>query len=146
MRTKNSIIISDKPIAEAIKDLFDLTETRCYVNVDFNDIESVVNVNNDAIITSVVSQGSDRVADAITKLKKSSIWNEYPMESAKTLLIKIKFSKDSNSSLWVKEIHGITKLTSFLPSTVDVKWAVSDDPSMGDKVKLIVFASGLDTI
>jgi cell division protein FtsZ len=38
----------------------------------------------------------------------------------------------------------ITAFTSKLPSSIDVKWGLGDDPSMGDKVKVTVLASGFD--
>lgn len=145
MKTRYNTIISDKPIVEAMKDLLALTESG-YIEADFKDIEYVVNSGNSAVITSVIGVGPKRVVEAVEKLKDSLIWKDYRIGFARRLILKMLCSKDSDSHISSNEIFDITKLTSGLPNTVDVKWAIGNDPSLGDRVKLIVFASGLDTV
>ncbi|MDE6771377.1 MAG: hypothetical protein K2J49_02125, partial [Muribaculaceae bacterium] len=52
--------------------------------------------------------------------------------------------KDSQNPLRAEEIAEITQFTSKLPSSIDVKWGIGDDPAMGDRVKITVLASGFD--
>lgn len=137
---KNTVIISDKPIVEVIKDFMALAQPG-YINVDFTNVDSIGNNINKAIITTAIVKGSERIADAIGKLYDSMIWNKDEIQSAKSFIIKILFSRDSCNLLSEKELSDIFKFTSSLPPAADVKWTVNDDPSMGDCRKLILFAS-----
>ena len=58
-------------------------------------------------------------------------------------MLKFMCSKDSDNPIRAEEINEITSFTSKL-SGIDVKWGIGDDPSLGDKVKITVLASGFD--
>lgn len=53
-------------------------------------------------------------------------------------------AKDSKNPILANEIAEITNFTQKLPPTVTVKWGIGDDPSLDDKVKVTVLASGFD--
>lgn len=123
---------------DAAKDLNALMQPG-YINVDYTDIGTD---NTIAAITSATASGATRMADVFNKIRKSTVWEDFDMNASEKMLIKILCAKSSDHPVTAEEMPEIVKFTSKLPSTVNFKWAIGDDPSLGVSVKVIVFASG----
>lgn len=113
---------------------------RGYINADFEDLKDVIDDCMKVAVTTATTDGATRIADAFKEISTSPVWKEFEMTSADKMLIKIFCAKESKSPVRAEEIINIVAFTSKFPSTVDVKWSISDDPSLGDSVRIIVCA------
>lgn len=139
LKDNNCTIISDGSIAETMLNISEVMASG-YVNLDYNDLDIMLKDSQYAVITSAFGEGEHRVTDAINKICNSSVWNEYCLNSAKKLVIKILCAKDSGQPLIVSEMQELVDFTSRLPRDLDIKWALGDDSTVEDKVKLIFLA------
>lgn len=139
MSKSKKVIVTDGKITDAVKDIQELM-ARGYINADFEDLKDVIDDCMKVAVTTATTDGATRIADAFKEISESSVWEDLEMTSADRMLIKIFCSKESKSPVRADELNYIVAFTSQLPSTVDVKWSISDDPSLGDKVRITVCA------
>ncbi len=140
----NAFSKADDTLANAARSISEIISEPCYVNVDFQDVKTTLKDSGSAIIATAIGEGEHRITDAITKALHSPLLKMHDINTSKRLLFKFICAKDSENPIKTSEIAEITSFTSKLPSSIDVKWGIGDDPSMGDKVKITVLASGFD--
>ncbi len=140
----NAFQKADDTLANAARSISDIISERCYINVDFQDVKTTLKDSGTAIISTAYGEGEHRISDAIHNALHSPLLKEHDINTSQRLLFKFTCWKDSQNPLRAEEIAEITQFTSKLPSSIDVKWGIGDDPSMGDKVKITVLASGFD--
>ena len=140
----NAFSKADDTLANAARSISEIISDDCYVNVDFQDVKTTLKDSGSAIIATAIGEGEHRISDAIQKALHSPLLKLHDINTSKRLLFKFICAKDSKNPIRAEEIAEITNFTSKLPSSIDVKWGIGDDPSMGDKVKITVLASGFD--
>lgn len=140
----NAFSKADDTLANAARSISEIISEPCYVNVDFQDVKTTLKDSGSAIIATAVGEGENRITDAIQKALHSPLLKLHDINTSKRLLFKFICSKDSENPIRAEEIAEITNFTSRLPASIDVKWGIGDDPSLGDKVKITVLASGFD--
>ncbi len=113
---------------------------RGYINADFEDLKDVIDDCMKVAVTTATTDGATRIADAFKEISTSPVWKGFEMTSADKMLIKIFCAKESKRPFHAEEINDIVAFTSKLPATIDVKWSISDDSSLGDKVRITVCA------
>lgn len=140
----NAFEKADDTLANAARSISDIISEKCYINVDFQDVKTTLKDSDTAIISTAYGEGDHRISDAIHNALHSPLLKAHDIKTSKRLLIKFTCWKDSENPLRAEEIAEITKFTSQLPSSIDVKWGIGDDPEMGDRVKITILASGFD--
>lgn len=140
----NAFEKADDTLANAARSISDIITERCYINVDFQDVKTTLKDSRTAIISTAYGEGERRITNAIHNALHSPLLKAHDIKTSKRLLFKFTCWKDSENPLRAEEIAEITQFTSQLPSSIDVKWGIGDDPTMGDRVKITVLASGFD--
>jgi cell division protein FtsZ len=140
----NAFSKADDTLANAARSISEIISEQCYVNVDFQDVKTTLKDSGAAIISTAVGEGEHRITDALNKALHSPLLKRHDINTSKRLLFKFMCAKDSENPIRSEEIAEITSFTSKLPSSIDVKWGIGDDPTMGDKVKITVLASGFN--
>lgn len=140
----NAFSKADDTLANAARSISDIISEKCYINVDFQDVKTTLKDSGSAIISTAIGEGEHRITDALQNALHSPLLKRHDILTSKRLLFKFICSKESNNPIRAEEIAEINNFTSKLPSSIDVKWGIGDDPSMGDKVKITVLASGFD--
>jgi cell division protein FtsZ len=140
----NAFHKADDTLANAARSISEIISEPCYVNVDFQDVKTTLKDAGSAIIATAEGEGEKRITQAIHNALHSPLLKTHDITTSKRLLLKFICSKDSERPISTGEMGEITAFTSKLPSTIDVKWGIGDDPTMGDKVKVTVLASGFD--
>lgn len=135
---------ADDTLANAARSISDIISEECYINVDFQDVKTTLKDSGTAIISTAYGEGENRISDAIHNALNSPLLKKHDINTSRRLLFKFSCSKDSENPIRAEEIKEIRQFTAKLPSSVDVKWGIADDPSMGDKVKITILASGFD--
>ncbi len=140
----NAFEKADDTLANAARSISDIISEKCYINVDFQDVKTTLKDSGTAIISTAYGEGEHRITDAIHNALHSPLLKAHDINTSKRLLFKFTCWKDSKNPLRAEEIAEITQFTSKLPSSIDVKWGIGDDPKMEDRVKITVLASGFD--
>ncbi len=138
----NAFSKADDTLANAARSISEIISEPCYVNVDFQDVKTTLKDSGSAIIATAMGEGEHRITDALQNALHSPLLKSHDINTSKRLLFKFMCSKDSENPIRAEEIAEINAFTSKLPDTIDVKWGIGDDPSLGDKVKITVLASG----
>jgi len=140
----NAFEKADDTLANAARSISDIISEKCYINVDFQDVKTTLKDSGTAIISTAYGEGEHRISNAIHNALHSPLLKAHDINTSKRLLFKFTCWKDSKNPLRAEEIAEITQFTTKLPSSIDVKWGIGDNPEMGDRVKITVLASGFD--
>lgn len=140
----NAFEKADDTLANAARSVSEIISEKCYINVDFEDVRTTLKDSGTAIISTAYGEGEHRISDAIQNALHSPLLKSHDIYTSKRLLLKFACSKDSPNAPKAQELGEIDHFTSKLPESIDVKWGVADDPSLGDKVRVTVLASGFD--
>lgn len=140
----NAFERADDTLANAARSISDIISEECYINVDFQDVKTILKDSGTAIISTAVGTGEHRISDAIHNALHSPLLKTHDINTSKRLLFKFVCSREAEKPLTSNEIHEIRQFTANLPSSIDVKWGIADDPSMGNDVKVTILASGFD--
>lgn len=138
----NAFEKADDTLANAARSISDIISEKCYINVDFQDVKTTLKDSGTAIISTAYGEGEHRISNAIHNALHSPLLKAHDINTSKRLLFKFTCSRQSKNPLRAEEIAEITQFTSKLPSSIDVKWGIGDDPELGDRVKITVLASG----
>lgn len=139
----NAFHKADDTLANAARSISEIISESLYINVDFQDVKTTLKDSGSAIIATAEAEGEGRITKAINAALHSPLLKDHDINTSKRLLLKFMCSKDGGSPILAQEINEITGFTSKL-SGIDVKWGIGDDPSLGEKVKITVLASGFD--
>ncbi len=140
----NAFERADDTLADAARSISEIISENCYVNVDFQDVKTILKDSGTAIISTAIGEGEHRISDAINKALHSPLLKTHDINTSKRLLFKFVCSRNAENPIKADEINEIRQFTNNLPSTIDVKWGIGDNPEMGDAVKVTILASGFD--
>lgn len=140
----NAFEKADDTLANAARSISEIISEEMFINVDFQDVKTILKDSGTAIISTAYGEGEHRVSDAINNALHSPLLKRHDIKTSKRLLFKFSCARETDHPLQASEINEITRFTSELPSTIDVKWGIADKPELGDKVKITVLASGFD--
>lgn len=140
----NAFERADDTLANAARSISEIISENCYINVDFQDVKTILKDSGTAIISTAIGEGEHRISDAIHNALHSPLLKTHDIKTSKRLLFKFVCSRNAEKPLVANEINEIRQFTSHLPSSIDVKWGIGDNPDLGNKVKVTVLASGFD--
>lgn len=135
---------ADDTLANAARSISEIISERCYINVDFQDVKTTLKDSGTAIISTAYGEGEHRISNAIYNALHSPLLKAHDITTSSRLLLKFSCWSESPQPLRTEEINEIRQFTAKLPSSIDVKWGIADNPQLGDKVKITVLASGFD--
>ncbi|MDE5876781.1 MAG: cell division protein FtsZ [Muribaculaceae bacterium] len=140
----NAFEKADDTLANAARSISEIISERCYINVDFEDVKTTLKDSGTAIISTAYGSGEHRISEAINNALHSPLLKAHDINTSQRLLLKFTCSRTCAHPVRAEEINEITHFTSKLPSSIDVKWGIADDPAVGEDVKITVLASGFD--
>jgi cell division protein FtsZ len=110
------------------------------MNVDFNDVKTVMRNSGRAIMGSAAAEGDNRAVNAVQQALASPLLNDNDISGAQYVLLNITYG---NKEVLMDEI---TEITDYIQdeagSTADVIWGHGYDPSLGDKLSVTLIATG----
>ena len=136
-KADDTLSVDDKSIAEIIT-------YEGYMNLDFNDVKTILQNGGVAIMSTGYGEGEGRVKKAIDDALNSPLLNDNDIFKSKKILLSLGFSneKDKNSALMMEEMNEVTDFMSRFDSDYETKWGVTIDPELGQKVKITILATG----
>jgi cell division protein FtsZ len=139
----NAFSKADDVLTVAAKGIAELISVTGSVNVDFNDVYTVMKDSGVAIMGSAAVEGDDRALRCVQEAMSSPLLNDNNIYGAKYVLLNITYGE--------KEVlmDEITQITDYIQdeagSTADVIWGHAYDPSLGDKLSVTLIATGFKT-
>lgn len=132
--------MADNVLTTAAKGIAEIITRTGYINVDFEDVRTVMTQSGVAIMGSATSEGDDRATKAVEKALASPLLNDNNIEGARYVLLNITFG---NQEVLMDEISDITDyIQDEAGSTADVIWGYGMDESLGDKLSVTIIATG----
>jgi len=140
----NAFARADDVLTTAAKGIAELITVHGYVNVDFEDVKTVMKDSGKAIMGSAVKNGEDRAYKAIEEAMRSPLLNDNDVSGAKNILLYI--STGDQQDITMDEISVITDYISDKcgDNETDVIWGRGFDESMGESLGVTIIATGFD--
>ena len=135
---------ADDTLSVAAKSIAEIITYEGYMNLDFNDVKTILQNGGVAIMSTGYGEGEGRVKKAIDDALNSPLLNDNDIFNAKKILLSLGFSneKDQNSALMMEEMNEVNDFMARFDSDYETKWGVVIDPDLGQKVKITILATG----
>ena len=135
---------ADDTLSVAAKSIAEIITSEGYMNLDFNDVKTILQNGGVAIMSTGYGEGEGRVKKAIDDALNSPLLNDNDIFNAKKILLSLGFSneKDQNSALMMEEMNEVNDFMARFDSDYETKWGVVIDPDLGQKVKITILATG----
>ncbi len=135
---------ADNVLSSAAKGIAELITVTGYVNVDFEDVRTVIKDSGKAIMGSASAEGEDRAAKAIEEAMNSPLLNDNEIAGATDILLYITTGVEDIT------MDEITEITNYVQNesgnNAETIWGVGKDETLGGKVGITIIATGFDTV
>jgi cell division protein FtsZ len=131
---------ADDILATAARGIAEVIEVTGSINVDFNDVNTVMKNSGVAIMGRATAEGDNRAIKAVEKALESPLLNDNDISGAEYVLLNITYG---DKEVLMDEISEITDyIQDAAGSTADVIFGHAKDASLGEKISVTVIATG----
>ena len=140
----NALEKADDILSVAAKSIAEIITIRGVINLDFNDVKTVLKDGGVAIMSTGFGEGEGRVRKAIENALNSPLLNENDVYNSKKILLSIAFAEndEENGTLMMDEMNEVNDFMSRFGRNFETKWGLTVDNSLGSKVKVTILATG----
>ena len=144
MSLTDAFSYADDILTVAAKGIAEVISVTGVINVDFNDVNTVLRNSGHAIMGSASAEGENRALEAVTSALSSPLLMDNEIDGARYVLLNITYGS--------KEVmmDEITEITDYIQeaagATADVIWGHGLDSSLGEKISITLIAAGLKDI
>ena len=134
---------ADDTLSVAAKSIAEIITVHGLINLDFNDVRTVLKDGGVAIMSTGYGEGEDRVKKAIDDALHSPLLNDNDVFNSKKILLSIAFNeeKGGNDNFMMEEMNYVNDFMDKF-GDFEIKWGVAIDPELGKKVKVTILATG----
>ncbi|MEG1581126.1 MAG: cell division protein FtsZ [Bacteroidaceae bacterium] len=134
---------ADDTLSIAAKSISEVITVRGRINLDFNDVRTVLKDGGVAIMSTGYGEGDKRVTKAIQEALNSPLLNNNDIFNSKKVLLNITFCAASDGeTLMMDEMNEVHEFMSRFATGVETKWGLAVDPTLGKRVKITVLTTG----
>jgi len=135
---------ADDVLKNAVKCIAELITVNLEQNIDFNDISSIMRNSGAAMLGIAEASGDNRIDEVIEGVLRCPLLTEEHISNARNFLFSISYG--SEQKLRIRELEKLTdKFEELKSQNSHVIWGRSEDPALGNKIKLSVIISKYDT-
>lgn len=138
----NAFKRADETLSTAVSSITEIISMHGRVNLDFCDVRTTLTDGGIAVMSTGYAAGEGRVSQAICEALNSPLLNNNDVFKASRVLLAITTSDRNDQALGMSEMGEITEFMSHFSPDVWTKWGLAFDPSLEDKVKITIIASG----
>ena len=134
----------DDTLSMAAKSIAEIITSRGIVNLNFNDVRTVLEDGGVAIMSTGYGEGEGRLRKAIDNALHSPLLNNNDIYNSKKILLSITFAADkaNNEGLRMEEMNEVNEFMSHFNCDYQFKCGIFLDPNLGEKVKVTILATG----
>ena len=135
---------ADDTLSVAAKSIAEIITVHGLMNLDFNDVKTVLKDGGVAIMSTGYGEGENRVKKAIDDALNSPLLNDNDVFNSKKILLSISFSseKKEQQGLMMEEMNDVNDFMAKFGEDFEIKWGLAIDPELGNKVKVTILATG----
>jgi cell division protein FtsZ len=134
---------ADNVLTSAAKSIAEIISLHMHVNVDFNDVKTVMQDSGVAIMGSAIASGEKRALRAVENALVSPLLNDNDISGARHVLLNIMSGSDDI------EMDEFGEITDFIQEaaggTAELITGYGTDPALGDNVSVTIIATGFNT-
>lgn len=139
----NGFAKADDTLSVAAKSIAEIITVRGLINLDFNDVRTVLKDGGVAIMSTGFGEGDGRVRKAIDDALNSPLLNDNDVYNSQKILLSIAFSSENGTDgLAMEEMNEINNFMSRFGSNFELKWGIAIDNTLEKKVKITILATG----
>jgi len=133
---------ADDVLTTAAKGIAEIITVTGYINVDFEDVRTVMNSSGKAIMGSAQAEGENRAIEAVKAALSSPLLNDNEIEGASNVLLYI---TSGNEEISMDEVTEITDyIQQEAKSQAEIIWGNGYDEALENKISLTLIATGFD--
>ncbi len=133
---------ADNVLTTAAKGIAEIITVAGYINVDFEDVKTVMKNSGVAIMGTGVASGTNRAQMAVEEALNSPLLDNNDIEGAGNLLLYIASGMEEIT------MDEVTEITDYIQtktkSTGEIIWGNGFDETLNDKISVTIIATGFD--
>ncbi len=138
---RDAFRMADDVLLQATRGISDLITIPGEVNLDFNDVRTVMREGGDALMGTAEATGENRAVLAAEKALKSPLLDDVSVNGARGVLVNI----SAGSDLKLFEVDkAVSLVTEAVGHEANIIWGTVLDDSMGDELRVTVIATGFN--
>ncbi|MBN1339009.1 MAG: cell division protein FtsZ [Bacteroidales bacterium] len=133
---------ADDILTVAARGIAELITVVGHINVDFEDVRTVMKNSGTAIMGSATAEGDKRAVKAIREALESPLLNDSNIKGADNILLYI---ASGSEEITMDEVTDITDyIQNEAGSDAEIIWGNGIDESLGDRISVTLIATGFD--
>lgn len=126
---------ADDTLSIAAKSIAEIITVHGLINLDFNDVKTVLKDGGVAIMSTGYGEGEGRVKRAIEDALNSPLLNDNDVFNAKKILLSISFcsDKNSNNGLMMEEMNDVNDFMAKFGNDFEIKVGTCHRPRTGQQ-------------
>lgn len=141
MSMKEAFSQADNVLARAAKSIAEIITVSGNINVDFEDVRTVMKDSGVAVMGSAISEGSERALKAVEGALTSPLLNNTDIFGSKYILLSIVVGDEDNF-----QFEELEQITSYVQEKAgedtEIIFGQATDPSLGQSISVTVIATG----
>ncbi|MEI6434770.1 MAG: cell division protein FtsZ [Bacteroidota bacterium] len=133
---------ADNVLTTAAKGIAEIITVVGYINVDFEDVKTVMKTSGVAIMGTGVASGKERARLAVVEALNSPLLDNNDINGASNILLYISSGKQEIT------MDEVTEITDYIQektqSTGDIIWGNGYDDALEDQISVTIIATGFD--
>ena len=139
----NAFAKADDTLSVAAKSIAEIITVHGIVNLDFQDVTTVLKDGGVAIMSTGFGEGEGRVRQAIESALHSPLLNNNDIFNSKKVLLSISFcDQEESDQLTMEEMNEVHEFMSKFGDDVETKFGLATDATLEKKVKITILATG----
>ena len=137
---------TDDVLLTAVRGIVEIIKKPGYINVDFQDVETMMRSSGMALMGCGTGTGRSRLEDAVKAALESPLLNDFDLSTAKNMLVNISVGHN-DQGIRMDELRKIDELIAQKTNKVNrFKRGIiyDDDPDVGDRVSITIIATGFE--
>ncbi len=133
---------ADNVLTTAAKGIAEIITVTGHINVDFEDVKTVMRNSGVALLGTGIASGENRALHAVEEALSSPLLDNNDIEGANNLLLYISSGTEEIT------MDEVTEITEFIQtktkSSAEVIWGTGTDPELADNISVTIIATGFD--
>jgi len=134
---------ADEVLTQATKGIAQIITLTGIINLDFNDVRTVMQKSEVALMGNATTEGENRATKAVQQALSSPLLNDNDIKGARHVLLYITYG---NIEITMDEITEITDhIQDAADGTAEMVYGAGLDETLGDKINVVVIATGFQS-
>ena len=141
----DAIPLADEVVCTAVKGIIEIIKKPGYINVDFEDVKTMMRDSGMALMGYGSGTGKNRIHDAVEGAFRSPLLNDFELKSARNVLVNITVGRNEQG-LTMGEMNQLNNLIDeYTGGANNFKRGLiyEDAPDFGDRVSITSIVTGL---